>query len=314
MRLRGFAGSVLLLALVLVAASPADGRSRSGGAAFDADAPKPAARPVASRLAVSPRRLFARDPAPRLRFQVRQRGIPAVAARLVVLRGPRHVAVARIDAGLVRPGRLVTAQWPSEVPVRAGHYTVLLHVKDPRGRTLLRSARRPGRTRIVVHGRRKVSRPTGPTALPSPVLSPAGPGVFPVAGAFSLAGADGRFGAGRPGHIHQGQDIGAAAGTPVVAPYAGRVSNTSYQAGGAGEYVVLDAIDGRDYFFAHCIRHSTTVPEGAIVAAGAPLCQVGQTGSATGPHLHFEIWTVGWRVDGGAPIDPLPELLAWKPR
>ena len=107
----------------------------------------------------------------------------------------------------------------------------------------------------------------------------------------------------------------AAAGTPVVAPYAGTISSTSYQSGGAGEYVVLDGTDGRDYFFAHCLRRSTIVAEGAPVAAGAPLCQVGATGTASGaPHLHFEIWLVGWRVPGGAPIDPLPELLAWSGR
>jgi murein DD-endopeptidase MepM/ murein hydrolase activator NlpD len=44
---------------------------------------------------------------------------------------------------------------------------------------------------------------------------------------------------------------------------------------------------------------------------GAPLCGVGMTGDATGPHLHLEIWMVGWRVAGGYPVDPLPQLLAW---
>ena len=103
----------------------------------------------------------------------------------------------------------------------------------------------------------------------------------------------------------------AAAGTPVVAPYAGVIASTSFQAEGAGEYVVLDGADGRDYFFAHCIRGSTAVAERAVVAAGAPLCQVGTTGGSSGPHLHFEIWVVGWRIEGGYPIDPLPELRAW---
>jgi conjugal transfer mating pair stabilization protein TraG len=103
----------------------------------------------------------------------------------------------------------------------------------------------------------------------------------------------------------------AATGTPVVAPYAGVVSSTDYQAGGAGEYVVLDGADGRDYFFAHCVRGSTAVAQGASVVAGQRLCQVGSTGSSSGSHLHFEIWTGGWRVPGGAPIDPLPELRTW---
>lgn len=313
----GFAGSVLLLALLLVAAAPSAGqaasRSKTGGSAFDAGSPKPASRPVASQLKVSPRRIVADDAPPRLRFRVRQRGVAVVAARIVVLRAPRNVTVARIDAGLVRTGKLVTVRWPSDVRVRAGRYLVRLHVKDPRGRVLRRGARTPGRTRIVVRGREKARRLSAiPSSdLPAPAPSPGGRGVFPVAGAYAFAGVDSRFGAGRRGHLHEGQDIGADAGTPVVAPYAGRVSTTDYQSGGAGEYVVLDASDGRDYFFAHCVRRSTTVPEGAIVAAGAPLCRVGETGSASGPHLHFEIWNVGWRADGGVPIDPLPELLAW---
>ena len=150
--------------------------------------------------------------------------------------------------------------------------------------------------------------------MPAPAPSPGGPGVFPVAGAFSFGGADARFGAGRTDHLHEGQDIMAAAGTPVVAPYGGVIASTSYQADGAGEYVVLDAADGRDYFFAHCIRGSTVVAERAVVAAGAPLCAVGSTGGSSGPHLHFEIWNVGWRIGGGHPIDPLPELRAWSGR
>ena len=154
--------------------------------------------------------------------------------------------------------------------------------------------------------------PTPAPLVPVPAPSPGGPAVFPIAGAFDFGAADARFGAGREGHVHEGQDIIAAAGTPVVAPYAGLISSTSYQAGGAGEYVVLDAIDGRDYFFAHCLRRSTIVAPGAAVAAGQALCQVGATGATDGgSHLHFEIWQVGWRIPGGVPIDPLPELLTW---
>ena len=190
-----------------------------------------------------------------------------------------------------------------------------LHVKDSRGHTLRRDARHPGRASLIVRTPKPAPRPVAPTqpstGLPAPAPSPAGRGVFPVGGAYSLGGPDGRFGAGRTGHIHEGQDIMAAGGVPVVAPYAGTVSSTSYQASGAGEYVVLDAVDGRDYFFAHCIRRSTIVAEGQAVAAGQQLCQVGRTGGASGTHLHFEIWIVGWRVDGGYPIDPLPELRAW---
>src|SRR3954471_3777769 len=51
----------------------------------------------------------------------------------------------------------------------------------------------------------------------------------PVAGTFTWPGPDGRFGATRSGHVHQGIDLMAAEGTPVVAPYTGTVSFVDYQ-------------------------------------------------------------------------------------
>ena len=52
------------------------------------------------------------------------------------------------------------------------------------------------------------------------VLAPVTSGIFPVQGAYSFGGPDSRFGAAREGHAHQGQDIAAAEGTPVVSPVA----------------------------------------------------------------------------------------------
>lgn len=318
------AAALVVVAAVLAVApvAPASaggtpGPLRSGGAAYGSALPRPDARPVASRLSVSPREVAAGQPLPRIRFRVRQRGITRVRARVVVVRLPGSRPVARIKVGWVKPGRRVAVRWPSGVQLRAGRYVVRLHAVDGRGHTLARSATSPGRARLVVHRAQAPVAPVAPVApaavvpFPAPAASPAGPGVFPVAGTFDFGGADGRFGAGRPGHIHEGQDILAAGGLPVVAPYAGLITSTSYQAKGAGEYIVLDAVDGRDYFFAHCVRGSTVVAERAPVAAGQPLCQVGATGTASTTHLHFEIWNVGWRVPGGFPIDPLPELRSW---
>jgi murein DD-endopeptidase MepM/ murein hydrolase activator NlpD len=134
---------------------------------------------------------------------------------------------------------------------------------------------------------------------------------FPIAGPFGWGGPDARFGARRRGHRHQGQDLTAPLGTPVVAPRGGVIEAVGYQARGAGHYVVLDG-EGEDYDYAfmHLRRGSIAVAQGAAVAAGQHLGEVGSTGRSTGPHLHFEIWVGGWFA-GGHPIDPLPLLLEW---
>ena len=308
----------VLTALALAPAAPAaaggtPAPARSGGAAFGAALPVPDTHPVARRLTPTPREILAGEAPPKIRLRVRQRGIARVRGRIVVLRLPRNRPVARVSLGWLKTGRTVTVRLPAKLQLRTGRYLVRLHVTDPRGRRLRRTGGYPGRARIVVHRPKPAATPPAAPAAPAtPAPSPGGPGRFPVAGPYSLGGEGARFGAGRTGHVHEGQDILAAAGTPIVAPYAGTILSTSYQAGGAGEYVVLDGVDGRDYFFAHCLRNSTVVVQGALVAAGQPLCQVGATGTTSGaPHLHFEIWQVGWRVAGGTPIDPLPELLAW---
>jgi murein DD-endopeptidase MepM/ murein hydrolase activator NlpD len=244
---------------------------------------------------------------PRLRVKIDEVGERAVFARVVVERvASRSVVVARISLGRVPTGRTVPVRWPSSVTLRAGHYVVLVHAHDSQGRQLRRVRAASGRLRFVVHGtphRKPASPPAGP------VVTPGRDGVFPVAGAHNYG--DG-FGAPRKGYSHQGQDVLGARGTPIVAPLDGTIYTLGYQASAAGEYVVLAASDGHAYFFAHCIRHSTAVSAGQAVVAGAQLCQLGATGDATGPHLHFEEWIGGWRVDKASrPIDPLPQLRAW---
>ena len=104
----------------------------------------------------------------------------------------------------------------------------------------------------------------------------------------------------------------AAEGTPLVAPIAAGVYWVAFQAGGAGKYVVLRGADGTDYVFMHLKAGSITARKGATLAAGQPFAQVGNTGSSSGPHLHFEIWPDGWYASADShPIDPLPDLLAW---
>jgi murein DD-endopeptidase MepM/ murein hydrolase activator NlpD len=135
---------------------------------------------------------------------------------------------------------------------------------------------------------------------------------FPVAGPFDWGGEDSRFGADRDDHKHQGQDLAAAEGTPVVAPRGGLVEAVQYQARGAGHYVVLDGDDeDYDYVFMHLKGGSIPVKQGDRVRTGQKVGEVGNTGRSSGAHLHFEIWLGGW-FDGGEPIDPLPLLQSWK--
>jgi len=132
---------------------------------------------------------------------------------------------------------------------------------------------------------------------------------FPIAGAFDWGGPDALFGAKRSGHRHQGQDLAAASGTPVVAPYRGVVTAVQYQAKGAGRYVVIDGED-YDYVFMHLRSGSIVVREGERVRTGQAIGAVGSTGESSGPHLHFELWVGAW-YDGGHPIDPLALLQQW---
>jgi hypothetical protein len=291
----------------------------AGGSAYGtATARVSGARPVARLFSVSPRTVTL--PAlPTVRLRVDGRGTSRVHARLVFWPRGGGALVARADLGWIRTGRNLRVRWPAGMAVSPGRYLVRLHVKDRAERTLARSASTSGRANLTVRAARGTA--TGrraPAATPAPLPlaapAPAAPGTyaFPVAGPHTLGGDGARFGSGRTGHLHQGQDVPAAEGTPVVAPVGGTVRFTEYQPGGAGFYVVLDGTDGRSYFFAHCQKDSFAVAAGSAVAVGQGLCGVGQTGSATGPHLHFEIWLGGWRVDKASrPIDPLPDLLAW---
>jgi murein DD-endopeptidase MepM/ murein hydrolase activator NlpD len=62
----------------------------------------------------------------------------------------------------------------------------------------------------------------------------------------------------------------------------------------------------------HLMAGSVMVAKGAVLAAGAQFARVGNTGSSSGPHLHFEIWPDGWYSSPDSkPIDPLPQLQAW---
>jgi murein DD-endopeptidase MepM/ murein hydrolase activator NlpD len=133
---------------------------------------------------------------------------------------------------------------------------------------------------------------------------------FPILGAHEYGMSAGRFGAARSGHTHQGQDVMAACGTPLVAARGGVVQYSGYQ-GAAGNYVVIDGRGtGNDFMYAH-LAEPSPLSSGETVRTGQPIGVVGDTGDAQGCHLHFEIWgSPGW-YEGGSPFDPLPYLEKW---
>jgi len=304
-------GVVALIALGAPGAAVADGGGgmsapahslAGGGASYGA--------PVAPHFRATPN--VVRSPAlPRIELRVDQPGSATVRARVVFL-PLGEGAIVRVDLGRVRTGARVVAPWPAGSELAPGRYLVRLHVRGRGGAVLARSARSSGRTTVVVRAPAPAVVVPAPAPVPAPgpaAQSSPGPGVFPIAGPHRYG--DG-FGAPRPGYRHQGQDMPAATGTPVVAPVPGTIMHVDYQAAGAGWYVVERGIDGRDYFFCHCQSGSVPVVPGQAVVAGQKLCGVGSTGASSGPHLHFEIWVGGWRAGPqSAPVDPLADLRAW---
>jgi murein DD-endopeptidase MepM/ murein hydrolase activator NlpD len=137
--------------------------------------------------------------------------------------------------------------------------------------------------------------------------APTGSMIFPVAGPHTFG--DG-FGAARSGHTHQGQDIMAACGTPLVAVSRAKVKFVSFQ-GAAGNYVVIrNKKLHQDYMYAHLAARAS-VTKGTVVQPGQQIGIVGQTGDATACHLHFELWLGKW-YRGGHAVDPLPYLQTYQ--
>ena len=130
---------------------------------------------------------------------------------------------------------------------------------------------------------------------------------FPLVASHDYAEGAARFGGGRN---HQGQDVFADCGTPIVAARGGVVKFKEFQSA-AGNYVVIDgARTGTDFTYMH-LRDAALVDAGDRVKTGQLIGFVGATGRASGCHLHFEEWTApGW-YDGGSAFDPLPDLRGW---
>jgi murein DD-endopeptidase MepM/ murein hydrolase activator NlpD len=210
-----------------------------------------------------------------------------------LIRGTDGAAIAQWSPGEVPPGVPQTVRWDGTAAgqvQRDGVYEFRVTATDASGARATSSQE------------------------PAEPVDPEAPGAFtflgyrfPVLGAHGFGEFGARFGGGRG---HQGQDVFAACGTPIVAARGGTVKFKQYHSR-AGYYLVIDgARTGTDFVYMH-LREAALVDKGDKVTTGQPIGFVGDTGRASGCHLHFEQWTApGW-YSGGSAFDPLPDLRAW---
>jgi murein DD-endopeptidase MepM/ murein hydrolase activator NlpD len=90
----------------------------------------------------------------------------------------------------------------------------------------------------------------------------------------------------RTTRLHAGVDLAAATGTPIIASRGGTVSFVGWMSG-YGQTVMVYHGGGVATLYAHMSAFS--VSQGSYIAQGGRLGSVGMTGTATGPHLHFEV-------------------------
>ena len=158
--------------------------------------------------------------------------------------------------------------------------------------------------RIGLKVRAVASTPATPVATTAQYLK-----VFPVVGIYSYSN---DFGAPRSQGSHQGNDIIAKTGTPLVACVDGtisRLSRTETRLGGI--WIWITDARGNQYYYAHMDTIEPELRAGSRVTAGQVVGTMGMTGDARGtvPHLHFEI-----RPSGGGSINPYNELRAVDPK
>lgn len=113
------------------------------------------------------------------------------------------------------------------------------------------------------------------------IISRQGPRVHPITGEYKN---------------HGGTDIGASYGSAIYAADSGKVvSSSDGWNGGWGNYVMIDHGNGMQTLYAHMSSRAVSV--GQTVKRGQTIGYVGSTGMSTGPHLHFEMYVNGSRID-----------------
>jgi murein DD-endopeptidase MepM/ murein hydrolase activator NlpD len=204
------------------------------------------------------------------------------------------VAIMRWEPGAVQPGVPQTITWDGTAGgkvQRDGRYSFRVFATSASGVTAASAQ----------------AAPPGAPAKAAPGSFLFQRHIFPIRGRHTFGDGAAAFGGGRG---HQGQDVFAKCGTPLVAARGGKVKFKQYHSA-AGHYIVIDgAGTGYDYAYMH-LRDASLVDQGDHVYTGQPIGYVGDTGRAHGCHLHMEVWkSPGW-YSGGSPVDPLPLMTAW---
>jgi hypothetical protein len=250
---------------------------------------RPAGAPAPVEAAVSdPRTLFFGGPQ-RAVFTYRTLATQAMDLQVNLVRLTDNAVVRSWAQPAVAPGSLNRVRWTGSVKGRVprkGSYAFVLSTPGVAAASV-RSATTTAPDAVTVYDH-----------------------MFPIRGAHDYGSGGASFGSGRSGHSHQGQDVFAKCGTPLVAARGGKVQFAGFHAA-AGYYVVIDGVGtGTDYAYMH-LREPADVLVGDRVYTGQEIGAVGDSGNARGCHLHFEEWSSpGW-YDGGRPRDPLPDLKRW---
>lgn len=180
------------------------------------------------------------------------------------------------------PMRLAAQSGPA--PAAGGHYRLLPASARKAARERARHRKRIQQQAVPSSGGKSAA--AGPAgshgfSLPvsGPVTSPYGKRFHPIFHRWKL---------------HDGTDFGAACGTPIRAPYDGTVKQR-YLGGGYGNRLILDhgVVDGKRVVTGLNHARSYSVAVGTKVHRGDVVGRVGQTGYATGCHLHLMTWLNG---------------------
>ncbi len=108
---------------------------------------------------------------------------------------------------------------------------------------------------------------------------------------------------------HKGTDYAASRGTPIRATSDGRVTHAGRN-GSFGNLVVVKHAGGFETKYAHLSKYANGISKGDRVRQGDIIGYVGSTGSATGPHLHYEFLVNGVHKNPRTILDQLPQAVS----